>query len=92
MQTTTQDLDDKFEPKPDAQALTSHSDDHPRNVSKNVDYEPHPESSVNISPEHENTMKHILNLYGGSASEEDMQGKKKLPLQIKSKIPKLNFA
>lgn len=73
-QTSTQDLHDKFEPKPDAQALTSHSEGTRRGVSKDVDYEPHPEKSVNISPEHEKIIEHILNLYGGSASEEDMQG------------------
>lgn len=74
MQTSTQDLHDEFEPNPDAQALTSRSGNTPQNVSKDVDYEPHPENSVSMSPEHEKVMKHILNLYGGSASEEDMQG------------------
>lgn len=74
MQTSTQDLHDRFEPKPDVQALTGHSGDVPRSVSKDVDYEPHPDKSVSISPEHDKIMKHILNLYGGSASEEDMQG------------------
>lgn len=74
MQKPTQDLHDKFEPKPDAQALTSHSEGTRHGVNKDVDYEPHPEKSVNISPEHEKIIEHILNLYGGSAREEDMQG------------------
>lgn len=79
MQTSTHDLHDKFEPKPDSQALTGHSEDAPLNFSKDVDYEPHPDNSVTISPEHEKIMKHILNLYGGSASKEDMQGNKHSP-------------
>ncbi|KAJ4407456.1 hypothetical protein N0V82_009919 [Gnomoniopsis sp. IMI 355080] len=73
MQTSTQDLHEKFEPNPDAQVLTGHSKDLCPGVSKDVDYEPYPEQSVSISPDHENIMKHVLNLYGGSASEEDMQ-------------------
>ncbi|CAN8100032.1 unnamed protein product [Discula destructiva] len=73
METSTQDLHDQFEPKPDAQALTAHSNNLPHSVSKDADYEPHPDNSVSISPAHETIVKHILNLYGGSASEEDMQ-------------------
>ncbi|KAJ4388588.1 hypothetical protein N0V93_006046 [Gnomoniopsis smithogilvyi] len=73
MQPSTKDLHDKFEPKPDTQALTGNSKETPHGVSKSVDYEPHPDKSVSISPDHKKIMTHILNLYGGSASEEDMQ-------------------
>lgn len=72
MSYTTEDLHKKFEPRPDAQALTGH-DEEVRNVSKNVDYEPYPEKSVPATKEHKMIVKHITNLYSGSCSEEDMQ-------------------
>ena len=74
MASTTSELHDKFEPTPNAQALTGSGDEAPpHNVSKDVDYEPHPELSMKISPEHEAIIKHITNLYSGSCSEGDMQ-------------------
>ncbi len=74
MALSTSDLHDKFEPTPDAQALTgSNEEASPHNVSADVDYEPHPEQSINISPEHEAIIKNITNLYSGSCSEADMQ-------------------
>ena len=69
---TTEQLHERYEPAPDSQKLTGDSDV-PRNVSKDVDYEPHPERSISISSEHEQIIKHITNLYSGSASEADMQ-------------------
>lgn len=72
MSLTTQDIHDKFEPRPDPQALTGHGEE-VRNVSKDVDYEPYPERSVEAPEEHKTIVKHITNLYCGSCSEEDMQ-------------------
>jgi hypothetical protein len=66
MAETTKELHEKFEPNPDTQALTGHGD-------KLVDYEPHPENSLKISPEHEEIIRAITSLYSGSASEKDMQ-------------------
>jgi len=71
MTLTTQDLHDQFEPRPDAQQLTG--DDDRRNVSADVDYEPHPEKSMEISEEHQQIVNHITSLYCGSSSEADMQ-------------------
>ena len=74
MAETTADLHKKFEPTPDSQALTGSNDGGlPRNVSKDVDYEPHPEQSLEVSAEHQSIIKHITNLYSGSCSEEDMK-------------------
>lgn len=74
MAETTESLHRNFELKPDAKVLTGHVGDLPEGVSKDVDYEPHPEKSIPLSQEHQAIVQHILNLYGGSASEEDMQG------------------
>ena len=71
MSLTTQDLHDKFEPRPDPQELTGN--DERKNVSDNVDYEPHPERSLKISEGHQQIIKHITNLYCGSSNEADMQ-------------------
>ena len=72
MSSRAQNIQDNYEPRPDPQSLTSHPD--PSKISStDVDYEPHPERSVKISPERENIIKCITNLYSGSASEEDMQ-------------------
>lgn len=74
MPLTTSDVHEKFEPTPNAQALTGQSEEaSPRNVSKDVDYEPHPELSIDVSPEHESIIKRITNLYSGSSSEDDMK-------------------
>ena len=72
MTETTEDLHKKFEPRPDAQALTGSGDSQTHNV-RTADYEPHPERSLAISGEHEQIVKHITNLYSGSASELDMK-------------------
>jgi len=71
MSLSTQDLHDKFEPRPDPQKLTGN--DERRNVSDNVDYEPHPEKSLKVSQRHEQIIQHITNLYCGSSNEADMQ-------------------
>lgn len=63
---TTNELHTQYEPHPDPKELTG------KNVS-DVDYEPYPEKSQKISPEHEQIIKHITNLYSGTASEDDMQ-------------------
>lgn len=61
------------EPRLDPQALT-HNDDNPsQNAPTDVDYTPHPESSLQVSPDREAIVKKITNLYSGSASEEDMR-------------------
>ena len=72
MANTTQDLHTHFEPQPNRQSLANNADD-PRNESKDVDYQPHPENSLQISPEHQHIIDCITRLYSGSASEKDMQ-------------------
>ncbi|KAF2865913.1 hypothetical protein BDV95DRAFT_672254 [Massariosphaeria phaeospora] len=67
-----QQLQDKYEPHPDPQALTSHSDPS-KNSSTRVDYEPNPSASIELSPEQQKIVQSICNLYSGSASEQDMQ-------------------
>ena len=63
-----------FEPTPDARELTgSNGQTLPRNVTNDVDYEPHPEQSLRVSEEHAAIITHITNLYSGSKSEEDME-------------------
>lgn len=62
----------QHEPRPDPQALTSNPDPS-QNAPTGVDYTPHPESSLNVSPEREAIVKAITNLYSGSASAEDMR-------------------
>jgi hypothetical protein len=74
MAETTQELHRNFEPQPDPKSLTGHGDDLPHGVSKDVDYEPHPDKSLPLSSEQQSVVQHILNLYSGSASEEDMRG------------------
>ena len=69
----TEDLHKKFEPVPDAHGLTNSKDPQAHNISTaEVDYEPYPEKSIEISPEHQQIIKHIINLYSGSCSESDM--------------------
>lgn len=70
---TGQALQDKYEIRPDTQGLTHNKSDPSQNASTGVDYEPHPEKSIKVSPEHQQIIKHITNLYSGSASEEDMR-------------------
>ncbi|KAI4593448.1 hypothetical protein KJ359_009338 [Pestalotiopsis sp. 9143b] len=63
---TAHHIHEQFEPRPDAQKLTG-------DANGDVDYEPHPEKSIKISTEHQQIMQKIINLYSGSASEDDMQ-------------------
>ncbi|KAI5270842.1 hypothetical protein E4T47_05813 [Aureobasidium subglaciale] len=62
-----------YEIRPDPQALTGNKEDPSQNASTGVDYEPHPEKSIQLEPEREKIVKSICALYSGSASEEDMQ-------------------
>jgi len=64
-------LQEQFEPHPDPKVLTGHKD--PSGNITGIDYEPYPENSVKVSPDKEDIMKRITNLYSGSASEQDMQ-------------------
>ncbi|MCJ1473542.1 hypothetical protein MMC13_002193 [Lambiella insularis] len=66
-------LQDKYEIRPDPIASTHNDEDPSQNASSGVDYEPYPEKSVHISPEHEKIVKAITSLYSGSASKEDME-------------------
>lgn len=70
--THAQSLQDTYEIRPDPVALTHNNKDPSQNASSGVDYEPHPEDSVPISPENEKIVKAITSLYSGSASKEDM--------------------
>ena|ERR1700760_77032 len=64
-------LEQRYEPHSDPHKLTGHKDAS-GNIT-NIDYEPHVEKSVKITPEKQNILKRITCLYSGSASEEDMQ-------------------
>ncbi|KAI0173551.1 hypothetical protein GGR52DRAFT_391202 [Hypoxylon sp. FL1284] len=59
-------------PHPDQRGVEPHPD-RPRNVTGDVDYTPDPSKSVSISPSRKEIQQKILNLYCGSASEEDMK-------------------
>jgi len=72
MASRAENIQQNHEPRPDPQGLTSNPDPS-QNSSTNVDYEPHPDQSIKVSPERENIVKCITSLYSGSASEEDMQ-------------------
>ncbi|KAG8531899.1 uncharacterized protein KY384_003535 [Bacidia gigantensis] len=72
MASRAQNLQDNYEPRPDPQSLTANKDPS-QNSSTNVDYEPHPDQSIQITPERQNIIDCITKLYSGSASEEDMQ-------------------
>ena len=41
-------------------------------MSKDVNYEPHPEQSLRISAKHGSIIMHIINLYSGSGHEADI--------------------
>ena len=74
----TESLHQKYEPKPDPQLLTSPSSsdtkqDRPQNVSKDVDYEPHPERSIPVSAAQQEIIDKITALYSAGASESNMQ-------------------
>ena len=67
-----QELQDKYEIRPDPVALTQNRDDPSQNTSSGVDYEPHP-PGIKVSPEHQHVIDCITRLYSGSASEDDMK-------------------
>lgn len=62
----------EHEIRPDPQALTGSSKPE-ENSSSGVNYEPDPSKSLKVSPEREEIVKKITNLYSGSASEDDMK-------------------
>lgn len=64
-------LREQYEKRPDPVALT-HNEDESQNAPLGVDYEPHPESSIELGSERQRIVQSITNLYSGSASEEDM--------------------
>ena len=72
MSTRAEAIQDAYEPRPDPQSLTANPNPS-QNASSGVDYEPHPDQSIEISPERQQIVNHITSLYSGSANEEDMQ-------------------
>jgi len=74
-QSHAQALQDKYEHRPDPQALTGHDPTGPNahlNSKTGVDYEPHPERSMQVSPVRQEIIKRITSLYSGSASTKDI--------------------
>jgi hypothetical protein len=73
---STASLHENYEPNPDPHSLTSPSSDtkqdRPQNVSKDVDYEPHPEKSIPVSPAQQEIINKITSLYSAQASESNM--------------------
>jgi hypothetical protein len=67
-----QELQDKYEIRPDPVALTQNSDAS-QNAPTGVDYEPHPENSIKVDEKQQKIVDSICRLYSGSASEDDMQ-------------------
>ncbi len=72
MASRAETIQQNHEPRPDPQSLTSNPDPS-QNSSTGVDYEPHPDQSIKVSPEREKIVQSITSLYSGSASEEDIQ-------------------
>lgn len=71
----SQKLQDKYEYRPNAQELTGHDPSGPDahlNSKTGVDYEPHPERSMEVSPVRKEIIKRITSLYSGSASPVDI--------------------
>jgi len=68
-----QELQDSYEIRPDTQKATHNNEDPSQNARTGVDYEPHPEKSLKVSPEHERIVKCIPRLYSESANDEDMR-------------------
>jgi len=71
-------LQQKYEKRPDPHALTENPDPSQNASSRTepgrgVDYEPHPENSIKLEPERQKIVQSICNLYSGSASEDDMR-------------------
>lgn len=71
MSLSTGDIHEQFEPHPDPEQLTGNEST--KNVSKDVDYEPHPERSIAVSEQHKEIIAHITNLYCGSCDKADME-------------------
>ncbi|KAH9809330.1 hypothetical protein Tdes44962_MAKER06191 [Teratosphaeria destructans] len=67
-----QDPPQPYEIRPDPQPLTAHPDP-THNAPTGVDYEPHPASSLPLSPARQHILDSITRLYSGSASEADMR-------------------
>lgn len=65
-------MQQNYEKRPNPTEVTSNKDPS-QNSSSGVDYEPHPQNSIQIEPGRQEIVKKITNLYSGSASEEDMQ-------------------
>lgn len=63
-------MEKTFEPRPNPQDLTYNQDDPNRNAPTDVDYEPHPENSIQLPPHREKIVKSITNLYSGSCRED----------------------
>ncbi|KAJ4351556.1 uncharacterized protein N0V89_006899 [Didymosphaeria variabile] len=61
-----------YEKRPDPVSLTQNPDPS-KNSSSGVDYEPHPEKSIELEPERQRIVQSICSLYSGSANEQDMQ-------------------
>jgi hypothetical protein len=55
-----------YEINPDPHELTA------KNTSADVDYEPHPEKSIKLGPEHQKIVDAVNRLYDGKAQKEDM--------------------
>ncbi len=72
MASRAETIQQHYETRPDPQSLTPNPDPS-QNSSTGVDYEPHPDISIKVSPEREKIIKSITSLYSGSASEEDMR-------------------
>lgn len=66
-----QELQSAHEIRPDPIALTQNSDP-AQNASSGVDYEPHPEKSIQVDEKQQSIVDAICRLYSGSASEDDM--------------------
>ncbi|KAI0019152.1 hypothetical protein F4780DRAFT_747906 [Xylariomycetidae sp. FL0641] len=59
-------------PHPDQRGVEPHPE-RPRNINGDVDYVPHPEKLLDVPPGRKAIQQKIINLYCGSASEEDMK-------------------
>lgn len=58
-------------PHPNQRGIEPHPD-LPHNAAHEVDYTPHPENSLPLPPSRQSIQDHIIALYCGSASAEDM--------------------
>lgn len=62
-------MERNFEPVSNPQELTYNTSTPQNNASTDVDYEPHPEDSIPLSPSRAAIVKSITNLYSGSCKE-----------------------